>query len=199
MIDSNFRTPYQRLVIHPLLKWKTIHRFSPQLFTLLGMLTGVLVPFCLYFQSSILALIFLTLSGFFDTLDGSLARHLGKTSPKGAALDITADRLVEFAIILGLYLYFPQKRALLTLGMLGATLICVTTFLVVAIFEQNDSEKSFHYSPGLIERAEAFICFALMILFPFLFTPLAIVFIILTLITACIRIKQFIQRPYCEK
>ncbi|MCP5503630.1 MAG: CDP-alcohol phosphatidyltransferase family protein [Chlamydiales bacterium] len=193
MIDSNFRTPYQRLVIHPLLKWKTLHRFSPQMFTLLGMLTGILVPFCLYFQRSILALVFLALSGFFDTLDGSLARHLGKASPKGAALDITADRLVEFAIILGLYLYFPEKRALLSIGMLGAILICITTFLVVGVFEQNDSEKSFHYSPGLIERGEAFIFFALMVLFPSLFSPIALIFISLTLITAYVRIIQFIK------
>ncbi|MCB1072709.1 MAG: CDP-alcohol phosphatidyltransferase family protein [Chlamydiia bacterium] len=193
MIDSNFRTPYQRLVIHPLLKWKTLHRFSPQMFTLLGMLTGILVPFCLYFQSSILALVLLALSGFFDTLDGSLARHLGKASPKGAALDITADRLVEFAIILGLYLYFPEKRALLCIGMLGAILICITTFLVVGVFEQNDSEKSFHYSPGLIERGEAFIFFALMVLFPSLFSPIALIFISLTSITAYIRVFQFIK------
>lgn len=193
MIDSNFRTPYQRLVIHPLLKWKTLHRFSPQMFTLLGMLTGILVPFCLYFQRSILALVFLALSGFFDTLDGSLARHLGKASPKGAALDITADRLVEFAIILGLYLYFPEKRALLSIGMLGAILICITTFLVVGVFEQNDSEKSFHYSPGLIERGEAFIFFALMVLFPSLFSPIALIFISLTSITAYIRVFQFIK------
>lgn len=193
MIDSNFRTPYQRLVIHPLLKWKTLHRFSPQMFTLLGMLTGILVPFCLYFQSSILALVLLALSGFFDTLDGSLARHLGKASPKGAVLDITADRLVEFAIILGLYLYFPEKRALLCIGMLGAILICITTFLVVGVFEQNDSEKSFHYSPGLIERGEAFIFFALMVLFPSLFSPIALIFISLTSITAYIRVFQFIK------
>lgn len=193
MIDSNFRTPYQRLVIHPLLKWKTLHRFSPQMFTLLGMLTGILVPFCLYFQSSILALVLLALSGFFDTLDGSLARHLGKASPKGAVLDITADRLVEFAIILGLYLYFPERRALLCIGMLGAILICITTFLVVGVFEQNDSEKSFHYSPGLIERGEAFIFFALMVLFPSLFSPIALIFISLTSITAYIRVFQFIK------
>ena len=193
MIDSNFRTPYQRLVIHPLLKWKTLHRFSPQMFTLLGMLTGILVTFFLYFQSSILALVLLALSGFFDTLDGSLARHLGKASPKGAALDITADRLVEFAIILGLYLYFPEKRALLCIGMLGAILICITTFLVVGVFEQNDSEKSFHYSPGLIERGEAFIFFALMVLFPSLFSPIALIFISLTSITAYIRVFQFIK------
>ncbi|QVL58139.1 MAG: CDP-alcohol phosphatidyltransferase family protein [Simkaniaceae bacterium] len=193
MIDSNFRNPYQRLVIHPLLKWGIINRLSPQVLTLFGVLTGVMIPICLYFQKSHWALICLALSGFFDTLDGSLARHLGKTSPKGAVLDITSDRLVEFAIILGLYLHAPEGRALLSLGMLGAVFLCVTTFLVVGIFQVNSSEKSFHYSPGLIERGEAFLFFTLMILFPFFFAPLAILFISLTSLTAYIRIFQFIN------
>jgi archaetidylinositol phosphate synthase len=96
----------------------------------------------------------LVLSGFLDTLDGSLARHLNKTSS-----------------------------------------ICVTTFLVVGIFTKNDSQKSFFYSPGLIERAEAFIVFSLMILLPFTFSVLAWGFIALTFLTAFLRLWQFIKAP----
>jgi len=193
MIDSYFRNPYQRFIIHPLLRWKIMHRLSPDKLTILGLLTGTLIPVCLHLKSSLWALVFLSLSGFFDTLDGSLARHLKKISPKGAILDITTDRIVEFAIILGLYLYSPEKRALLALGMLGAVLLCVTTFLVVGIFQKKCSEKSFHYSPGIIERGEAFLFFAFMMLFPSLFTILSLIFISLTLITSCIRVFQFIK------
>jgi len=194
VIDSSFRHPYERLVIHPLLRWSLVKRLSPSAITLLGTLTGAIIPLFLYLHRPLFALLFLGLSGFFDTLDGSLARHLNCTSPKGAVLDIVSDRCVEFAIILGLYLFEPRARASLALGMLGAVFLCVTTFLVVAIFEENSSEKSFHYSPGLIERAEAFIFFVLMILFPSLFASLAILFISLTLLTACIRIRQFTSR-----
>jgi len=193
MIDSNYRTPYQRLVIEPLLKRAFLKGVSPLTVTLIGAASGILIPLFLYFHLSITALVFLVISGFCDTLDGSLARHKDLSSPRGAVLDIVADRLVEWAILLGLFLYAPESRGLMTIWMLGSVLLCITTFLVVGIFQENSSERSFHYSPGLIERAEAFIFFSLMILFPNFFTLLALLFGSLTLLTATIRIKQFIK------
>lgn len=133
------------------------------------------------------------ISGFLDTLDGSLARHLKIASPQGAALDIICDRITEFAIILGLYAVDPNTRALSTIMMLGSILICVTSFLVVGVFVEKSAEKSFFYSPGLIERAEAFIAFAIMILFPSLFTIVSFVFSFLVLITAAVRMHQFFR------
>lgn len=193
MIDSNFRFPYQRLVIEPLLKRKWITSFSPTTITLYALLGGFLIPFFLYFQLPLAALMSLAFSGFCDTLDGSLARHKKLTSPKGAALDITFDRLVEFSTLLGLYLYAPESRGLPVLLMLGSIFLCVTTFLVIGIFQENSSEKSFYYSSGLIERAEAFIFFGLMILLPSLFVPLSILFTSLTFLTSIIRIYKFLK------
>lgn len=152
-----------------------------------------MIPFCLYLHRSIWGVALLGLSGFCDTLDGSLARAKNLSSPRGAVLDIVSDRLVELAILIGLYLYAPQERGLLVIGMLGGAFLCVTTFLVVGIFQENHSEKSFHYSPGIMERTEAFIFFSLMILLPPFFASLAILFIGLTSLTAFIRITQFIK------
>ena len=193
MIDSNYRSPYQRLIIEPLLKKAFLKGVSPLTVTLIGVASGILIPLFLYLHQSISALVLLGISGFCDTLDGSLARHKKLSSPAGAVLDIVADRLVEWAILLGLFLYAPESRGFMTIWMLGSVLLCITTFLVVGIFQENSSEKSFHYSPGLVERAEAFIFFSLMILFPNFFTLLALLFGALTLLTAIIRIKQFIK------
>ena len=193
MIDSNYRSFYQKVLISPVLKWKWMTGLSPSAVTFLALFCGALIPFFLFWHAPYWALLFLALSGFLDTLDGSLARFQNKTSPKGAVLDITSDRCVEFLILLGLYLYAPEGRALLVILMLGSILLCVTTFLVVGIFQDNQSEKSFHYSPGLMERSEAFIFFALMILFPGQFLLLSGAFICITFLTATIRIKQFIN------
>lgn len=193
MIDSYFRAPYQKLLIDPLLKNRWIAKASPIKITLLGGVFGLAIPFALYLGSPLLALCFLGLSGFCDTLDGSLARHQQRSTPQGAILDITLDRAVELGIILGLYFVDPEGRALFSLLMLGAIFLCVTTFLVVGVFTENDSEKSFHYSPGIIERGEAFLFFALMILFPSFFTLLGAFFSLLTLITAIYRLVQFIK------
>lgn len=193
MIDSYFRAPYQRFLINPLLKTRWIANASPFKISLLGGILGLAIPFTLLIDQPSLALLFLALSGFCDTLDGSVARSQAKTSPKGAVLDITLDRTIELGVILGLYAVDPGGRALLSLLMLGAIFLCVTTFLVVGVFTENQSEKSFHYSPGIMERGEAFLFFALLILLPSLFPLLAALFILLTFLTALFRVVQFIK------
>lgn len=190
MIDSKWRAPYQSFVIQPVLNGPAA-QFTPASLTFLACLLGLFIPVCLSFHLSFLAICLLVLSGFCDTLDGSLARFQNTVTARGAALDITSDRLVEFAIILGLYLYAPETRALSSLVMLGASFVCVTSFLVVAIFETNQGVKSFHYSPGIIERVEAFIFFGLMMLAPQSFGWLSALYSILVFITAFIRIYQF--------
>lgn len=189
MIDSRYRTLYQKLCIDPFLP--LVNKCHPMLLTLVACATGVAILPLLAFHFHLLALVCLALSGFLDTLDGSLARYLDKTSPLGAALDIISDRVVEFAILLGLFFCDPLARAFPCLLMTGSCLICITSFLVVGIFTANTSEKSFHYSPGLIERAEAFLFFAAMIAFPGAFSLLALSFSCLVMLTALLRIAQF--------
>jgi phosphatidylserine synthase len=166
----------------------------PDFFTYLACLSGLSIIPLLAFGYSITAFAMLTLSGFLDTVDGSIARLLKISSPRGAALDIVSDRIVEFAIILGLYTIDPATRGLPAILMLGSILICVTSFLIVGVFTEKDSEKSFYYSPGLIERAEAFIFFALMILFPSIFTIASYLFSFLVFITAALRMRQFMTQ-----
>lgn len=190
MLESYFRKTYQKNFLDPVLPLLKIH---PQKLTCAGCLFGIAILPLLYFGYSAIALLALSISGFIDTLDGALARHRHLTSYQGAALDIACDRIVEFAVILGLFSVDPAERALPCILMLGAILICVTTFLVVGIFSQNQSNKSFYYSPGLIERAEAFIFFCIMILFPETFIIVSYLFTILTFITAFIRLQQFLM------
>lgn len=193
MIEAHFRTTYQCLCITPLLNLGFFQKLHPHTLTSTACLLGISIIPLLSFGFSFWAFGMLMISGFLDTLDGSLARHLKIASPQGAALDIICDRITEFAIILGLYAVDPNTRALSTIMMLGSILICVTSFLVVGVFVEKSAEKSFFYSPGLIERAEAFIAFAIMILFPSLFTIVSFVFSFLVLITAAVRMHQFFR------
>ncbi len=138
-----------------------------------------------------LAFTLLIITGYLDILDGSVARAVGYPSSIGAVLDIVSDRIVEFSVIVGLFAVDPVSRGLICLLMSGSVLICITSFLVVGIFVPNTGEKSFHYSPGLMERSEAFLFFGLMMLFPSLFMWLGILFVVLVALTAVIRVKEF--------
>lgn len=192
MIEKYFRQYYQAYFVDPLAnklaKWPYL---LPVHFTLIGCLIGIFAAVCIGMQWRWTGLILLLVSGYIDTLDGTFARLKKKITPFGCALDIVCDRLVEFSIILGLYEAHLHVSAVYPLFMLGSILVCVSSFLVVGIFSKNKSEKSFHYSPGLIERAEAFIFFVLMILLPSFFAILAGIFSFLVFLTAGIRIYQF--------
>ena len=72
-----------------------------------------------------------------------------------------------------------------------ANLLCITSFLVVGIFVEQNSNKSFFYHEGLMERAEAFIFFILMMLIPQWFAFLAVVYTILVLLTAFLHLRFF--------
>lgn len=189
MIDSYGRSLYQKVIINPVLPM--VSSFSPVTLTFLALCIGICVLPLLAMHYSKMAFMALLISGFLDTLDGSLARFKNQTTPFGAALDVTGDRIVEFSIIMGLYLFSPEERALNCLLMLGSILFCITSFLVVGIFTQNDTEKGFHYSPGMIERTEAFIFFSIMILFPVVFSFVSYLFTALVFFTAFVRLWQF--------
>lgn len=190
MIEQQLRPLYQKIFVDPLVK-RMGKRVSPNMITLFSAVVGLLIlPAVLVHQIG-LAIVLLVLSGYLDTLDGSLARIQNTSSNWGSVLDIMSDRLVEFTVVLALFLQNPAERGLDALLICGSMLLCITSFLVVGIFSQNCSEKSFYYSPGFIERAEAFIFFILMLLWPAGFHLLALMFVFSVSLTAVIRLIEF--------
>ena len=195
MIETYLRPTYQKIFVDPVARRASlIATVTPNRITFTSCLFGIAFTPLAYLGSPGLACLTLLISGYLDTLDGTLARLKGESSPAGATLDIVADRLVEFSVIVGIYLIAPESRSFAALFMLGSVLLCVTTFLVVGIFEAHSGEKSFHYSLGLMERAEAFAFFILIILKPAWFPFLAWSFTSLVTLTACIRIHQFTKQ-----
>lgn len=190
MLEQSLRPHYQRILVDPLLGHIN-NKISPLSITWISGIFGFLfIPFLLL-NVPFLAISCLLISGYLDTLDGSLARFQNKSSDFGSVMDIIMDRIVEFCAIFALYLFDPSNRALFIILMLGSILLCITSFLVVGIFTSNNSSKGFHYSPGLMERAEAFAFFIAMVLCPEYFTALALVFCLLVCLTALIRIREF--------
>lgn len=193
MIEKYLRPLYQKVAVCPALS--IIEKYTdwmPSHITFLSVVFGLVSAVFISFHSLWLSSIFLLLSGYCDTLDGSLARQQNTSSAKGAVLDIVGDRVVEAAIIFGLFLVAPQVRGITALLMLASCMICVTTFLVVGLFVDNNSSKSFYYSDGLIERPEAFVFFIMMIWLPNWFVVLSVVFSILVLWTSVVRVCQFL-------
>lgn len=192
MLETYLRPTYQRFFLDPITQIlvRTYSRITPNRVTVLSAIVGILSACCIA-HFPLIAAILLLLSGGLDTLDGTLARYLAHSTDFGCLLDIISDRVVEVAVILGLFSVAPELRAWPALLMLSSVLLCVTSFLIVGVLTPNDSEKGFHYSPGIMERFEAFIFFVAMILFPAFYLPLSLLFSGLVLLTAYLRIKEF--------
>lgn len=189
MLEVYFRPLYQACIVNPIAKWAK--PFSPNAITYIACLTGILVAPLLKFNFLFLATSFLLISGFLDTLDGAVARTRGKITETGIVLDILSDRLVELAIIVGLYTIDPAQRGLSALVMLGSCYLCMTSFLAVGLFTTRDDYIRYH-RPGVIERTEAFILFLLMIWMPQYYNYLAGTFSLLLIYLSFSHFKQFI-------
>jgi len=189
MLETYIRSHFQRVFIDPIARMLA-RRFSPNQITVLSLVTGLLAALCIAFSWNFLACGLLLLSGYLDMLDGTVARLTGRSTAFGTMLDIMCDRAVEWAVIMGLYAVQPSTRGWLCLLMLGSVLIVVSSFLVAGIFVKNDGNKSFNYTPSLMERPEAFLFFLLMIFLPTWFCWLSLLFVILVLYTALLRMWQ---------
>jgi archaetidylinositol phosphate synthase len=189
MLKDKIRPKFQAIFVTPIAQLLS-KRCHPNQVTIIALIIGVFSAIALAFDLKIISILLLLLSGYLDILDGVIARINSQSSPFGTMMDILSDRFVESAIIIAL-VYRQPELAFVGLFMLSAMLLCVSSFLIAGIFSSEASHKSFHYSSGLMERAEAFIFFILIILLPSLTLYLGIIFTVLVLWTAIVRLYEF--------
>ncbi|MDE2149367.1 MAG: CDP-alcohol phosphatidyltransferase family protein [Gammaproteobacteria bacterium] len=128
--------------------------------TILGMLTGVGAAALVASGRPWIGVVLLWFSGLLDAADGTLAR-MTRSTPLGAIMDITFDRVVELSMVFALAWRYPEAR-LIMVALAGTIAIAMSLFLSIAAALRNTSAKAFHYAPGLGERSEAFVCLSLM-------------------------------------
>lgn len=126
---------------------------------LIGLLSGVLVAL----GFNIAAVLVLWFSGYLDAVDGTIARKTKSSSPFGTVMDITFDRMVEGAVILGVA-YKYTEFSFISLVLAVSIIISMTIFLTTGPLAENKGEKTFYYQAGLAERTEGFLMLSLMIL-----------------------------------
>jgi len=68
------------------------------------------------------------LAGFFDILDGALARHRNQTTRFGAVLDSTLDRLSEAVLLIGILVLYARAQSfagilLVVVALVGSLLV----------------------------------------------------------------------------
>lgn len=126
---------------------------SPDAVTLVGTL-GVVAGALVFFPQGMLftGVMVITAFVFSDLLDGHMARTSGRTSPFGAFLDSTLDRIGDGAIFAGLALYFagPGDSQLY----LVLSLACLVMGSVTSYARSRAESLGFEAKVGIAERAD---------------------------------------------
>ncbi len=102
------------------------------------------------------------IGGFFDMLDGALARYTNRATRFGALLDSTLDRLSEAVILLGILVLYAREQLLAQTLLVGVTLF--GSFLVSYIRARAET-IGLTCQVGLFTRPERVIVLALGLLF----------------------------------
>ena len=142
-------------LIDPLTDWLVRERVHPNLLTTLGFL--VTMSSALFFhQHHVRSAGFLILlGGFFDIIDGRVARQSGLGSKFGAFYDSTLDRVSEIAVFLGiLSLYNDYRLQLGDVGMIYLIMLAMAGSLMVSYTRGRAEALGLDCRVGLMPRAE---------------------------------------------
>ncbi|MBA7694149.1 Phosphatidylinositol phosphate synthase [subsurface metagenome] len=108
------------------------------------------------------------ISGFFDILDGALARYIKQATPFGAVLDSTLDRLSEALLLVGVlaaFLLTQESSALFVLVSKGWAILFVCLALpcslIVSYIRARAETQGLECQVGLFTRTERVIVLAL--------------------------------------
>lgn len=114
--------------LNPLCRGLASFGVQPNMVSLAGVLATFMVPVEILHEKWPAAGLWLLGAGFFDILDGALARNSRLKSLFGAFWDSTLDRVSEAFVFGGLLLYYGQHQK--PLALLLAFSVCILSFLV---------------------------------------------------------------------
>ncbi|GAA4409889.1 CDP-alcohol phosphatidyltransferase family protein [Fodinibacter luteus] len=131
---------------------------SPDVVTIIGTL-GVCFGALAFYPRGELLIGTLVITGFVfsDTLDGIMARRIGRSGKWGAYLDSTLDRVGDAAIFGGLVLYFAgagREDGELAPVMAGLALACLILGSVVSYAKARAEGLGMTANVGIAERAD---------------------------------------------
>ena len=174
------RNAVANYLTHPVVRFLTRTSITPTTITCFGFSLAVGAAALIITGHLFAAGLVVLLAGFFDILDGALARHTNQTTRFGAVLDSTLDRLAEAALLLGILVLFARDQSVAQI-----LLVCVALLgsLLVSYIKARAEALGLECQVGLFTRAERVVVLALGLLLNQLVIALAII-VVFSFITA---------------
>ncbi len=145
---------------------RLLHRIgvTANVATIAAVSIGVLAGVAFALDRVGLGILLLALSATLDALDGTIAREFGGAStPFGGVMDLSFDRVVEAAVIIGI-VWRHRELDFYALLLVASWYVNITVFLAVGAAMERTGPKLIDYPPGILERTEALIFFAVLAL-----------------------------------
>lgn len=124
---------------------------DPNLLSALGVLVSLGAAALFAAGSFRLGALAVLLGGFFDLIDGVVARHHGTATRFGAFLDSTLDRIVDMAVLLGILMHYALAGAPFLAWLAGGALVVTVT---VSYAKARAEALLPELRGGIFERAE---------------------------------------------
>jgi CDP-diacylglycerol--glycerol-3-phosphate 3-phosphatidyltransferase len=138
-------------LLHRVFPFLFVWRLNPNALTVVGVLISLGAAVAFARGAPRWAALWMLLGGFFDLVDGVVARHQGRSSRFGAFLDATLDRLSDMALLLGISVHYAALGDAANVALSGAALIAS----VLVSYSKARAELVVPgFSAGFMERGE---------------------------------------------
>lgn len=146
---------------------------------------GFAASACIIYEYFLIGALALLLSGFFDVLDGALARSTDKVTPFGGFFDSVLDRYTDLAVMGGIFLFFIMRNDIIYSSI---TFVATIGTAIIPYARARAEAASIQCKAGLLERPERIMLLLIGLFFPPSLPYIIIILAVLTHVTVIQRI-----------
>lgn len=161
---------------------KQIH---PNILTVFGAFFGFIASACIAFEHFLFGALALLLSGFFDMLDGVLARSSGRVTVFGGFLDSVLDRYTDLLVMGGIFFFYVVHGSI---RYASITFVASVGTAIIPYARARAEAAAVQCRSGLLERPERIALLLIGLFVPVLLSSVMVVLAVLTHITVIQRI-----------
>ncbi len=167
-------------LVQPVISFLAAARIKPDVLTWSGFALTVVAGILILQGSTLPAGITVLVAGYFDMLDGALARRTNQVTRFGGVLDSTLDRLAEAVLMLCIMVLFARVLSVFGVALTGIALVgsLMVSYLRARIEAMGIECKEV----GFFTRAERVIVLAVGLILAGLYSDFLALFIALSII-----------------
>ena len=155
---ARWREPVAYYLTWPVVRLLAKAFITPSAITWMGFLLAVGAALLIVSGQLLAAGLVVLVAGYFDILDGALARYTNRATRFGAILDSTLDRLSEAVVLLAILVLYAREQLIAQTLLVGVALF---GSLLVSYIRARAEALGLECQAGLFTRAERVIVLAL--------------------------------------